>query len=1049
MSQPTSPTHGTEAWRGTVTRATARLAAWREGPLRRFSWRLDTSIGLITLFASAFLIRALVAPRLGFYGDIRFFRVWTALLDQVGPRHFYDKVAFSDYPPGYLYVLWLTGKVSSTPSYFLIKLPAMLADLGLAWIAGTYAARLAPETLKKRWPVRTLVAAAVLFNPAVILLGAGWGQVDSVPALFMLASLLVLFTKPATLRYESSGFLLFGVAIAMKPQAGLALPIMLYALYRRHLEGRTPRNVARGALEICLVGAPAFGVWALSGLAFGLGPIGLLQFYRASANGMPVTSANAFNLWGAIGFLRNDAAGTNPLSIAGVSALHVGTFLFLAALIVVIWRMHRTIVRGAPEALTLTIAAASVALLAYALLTRMHERYLFAALAILAPLVIVRPLRYAYVALSALFILSLWYPYAHWNAAWDPSYGLNTLDFNPWYGWLTGGDHVDTWQKKVWSLAVTAIALLVAWQGARWAIRERPSAGEAAGLVAGPPPLTDTVAEAKPASAAKVPLRAWLATLQQRPPQRRGRLGSIEVAHPLAIGILFALGFASILLMVWSVFHGGIGWDSRNDTNAALAIQGVNSSWTLAHAYAFVPDTSEFYGAFLQQFADVLHGLTSGSLTHLAADDSETYVYQGLANVILAVGSVTALAVALAVTLRSLLAAVFAWALILATPLWLGMSHVDFKDMPIAAGLTLITTGLLLSASLERRLTATLVGVVLAGAGGSMVLATRAGSLPLLLALAGGSLIGIWAVGRRRHIPLLPVALTSTSALAFALGFVYTTNPLARISLPRWLWDSTEIARDFPHVDTILTAGRELSSADLPWWYAPAWLGAQLPVLTIAALLGSIVVFVAALARRRTTIETGPRLLFVPVTIQAVVLPIVIVVSGAVLYDGIRHLLFAFPALLSIPAVALVVLDRNRDLRPRLAALAPAMAIFVVAASLLASIQWAPYSYAYINPIAGHDKDGRSWELDYWGVSAREGVTRMHHLGYPFVEVQPSPQPGIPWGETDVLTHRGSQTGIYVFLRRNRAADFGCPVLFTIRRGGHILGEGARCPAVP
>jgi len=190
----------------------------------RLAWRLDTPAGLVAMFSVGFLIRVLIAPYIGFYGDLRLFRIWASRLGEVGPHSFYVQGQFSDYPPGYLYVLWLIGKLSATPGYLLLKLPAILADLGLAWIAATLAVRIAPTSLKERLPVRALVVAAVLFNPAVIALSAVWGQVDAVPALFVLSSLLLLFTGPRSLRREIAAFMLFAVAIAMKPQSGFVLP---------------------------------------------------------------------------------------------------------------------------------------------------------------------------------------------------------------------------------------------------------------------------------------------------------------------------------------------------------------------------------------------------------------------------------------------------------------------------------------------------------------------------------------------------------------------------------------------------------------------------------------------------------------------------------------------------------------------------------------------------------------------------------------------------------------------------------------------------------
>jgi Gpi18-like mannosyltransferase len=432
----------------------------RRESLRRLAWRLETPAGLIGMFAVALLMRVLIAPHAGFYGDLRLFRVWAQRLADVGPHKFYAPGQFADYPPGYLYVLWVTGKISATPGYLLLKLPALVCDLGLAWIAGTLAARIAPASLRELWPVRTLVAASVLFNPAVIALSAVWGQVDVVPAMFILWSLLLLFTGRQSLQREIGAFLLFAVAIAMKPQSGFVLPIMLYALYRRYLHRKSRDEQIDGAISIALSGALSLGLWSISGLAFGLSPVELVRFYKQSASVYPVSSANAFNLWGVVGFWRPDS-----------SYKIIGTLALAAGIVFVLRNAHRAIERGVDESRVLTVAAAIVSLLAYTLLTRMHERYMFLALAGLTPLVFVRQLRLALAGLSALFILNLWYPYAFFNAEWH----VQDFHVQPLFGWLFGPFTNDTWQKKVWSLAVVAIAFAVAWRGIRWVAQLQPA----------------------------------------------------------------------------------------------------------------------------------------------------------------------------------------------------------------------------------------------------------------------------------------------------------------------------------------------------------------------------------------------------------------------------------------------------------------------------------------------------------------------------------------------------------------------------------------------
>src|SRR5215211_6572298 len=443
------------------------------------------------MFGAAALLRILIAPHAGAFADLKVFQDWAIRLADVGLRDFYAAPAdqfLSDYPPPYLYVLWVVGKVSAVPGYLLLKLPAILADLGLAWVAGTLAERLAPGSLRERVPVRTVVAATVLFNPAVIALSAVWGQVDSVPALFVLSSLLLLFTGRQSLQREIAAFLLYAVAIAMKPQTGFVLPLMLYALYRRYFHRRPPSEWLGGAIRVGASAALSLGLVAISGLPFGLGPVALVRFYQDSASVYPVTSANAFNSWGA-----------HVLTIAGISALHVGMILFVAAAAFAVWRAHRAIERGGDDGRVLMVTAASVSLLAYTLLTRMHERYMFVSLACLSPLIFVRQIRLAFAALSTLFVVDLWFAYGYLNSLWR----VEDFAFQPWFGWLFGELSLgDTWQKRAWSLAVVAVAMTVAWFGVRWAARA--GAGGAAAS-ASPAAKVRQPREAPPRAAAPPP----------------------------------------------------------------------------------------------------------------------------------------------------------------------------------------------------------------------------------------------------------------------------------------------------------------------------------------------------------------------------------------------------------------------------------------------------------------------------------------------------------------------------------------------------------------
>ena len=498
--------------------------------------------------------------------------------------------------------------------------------------------------------------------------------------------------------------------------------------------------------------------------------------------------------------------------------------------------------------------------------------------------------------------------------------------------------------------------------------------------------------------------------------------------------VLLALGLSSIGLAAWSIRAGGIGWDARLDTSSALVTRSVDGNSTLQQAYDEIPVSSEFYGVFVQQAADVVHMLLTGSWKPFGPEDPSAYHYQAAITLALAVLAVTALGAVLALALGSLLAGAFAWSLTLATPLWLGMEHVDFKDIPVAAGFTLVTSGLALAFLLSPPRRAAIVGVATAAVGGAVALATRPGSIVLVAVLVLVNLATAVILRRRRVRSALPVALAAAAALVCGLLFTWATDPVARLGTVQWLHDAIDSARKFEYNrGTIRAAGQDLRSDDLPWWYVPGWLSVQLPLLTLIALVAG---FGAVGARVRRL----PAIPLVPIAVQAIGLPLLVVASGAVLYDGIRHLLFMLPALLALPALAFALLDRGR-----LRVVMPLAAVVVVAASLSSAIRWAPYAYAYLNPIGGLGH-GFAWDLDYWGVSTKEGVLRLRRAGLDPVYVKPSQQPGITWGAYNTSDAPTPGSGLYVFLRWDRASDYGCKVFFTIKRGGHVLGEGARCP---
>jgi hypothetical protein len=254
-----------------------------------------------------------------------------------------------------------------------------------------------------------LAAACYLLNPALILAGPVWGQVDAAGSLFFLLALVALSAD----RFALAGGLAIVAGLA-KPQFGLViLPVLVVVgqrLWRARDLAPLAAVVAGGAVAGLAIGA-----------FLGLSPFHWAERLSGTATFQPDTSLNAINVWGVlVGFEIDDA----PYVGIGALLLAIGLVASLVPLR-----------RGHDLAIVLTVGM-MLAFAFYFLPTRVHERYLFPAFAVAAPLaaVDVRVLA-AYVSLSIGFAgtmlraLVLTTPFALTSE-------LHTLLAAPWMVWV-------------------------------------------------------------------------------------------------------------------------------------------------------------------------------------------------------------------------------------------------------------------------------------------------------------------------------------------------------------------------------------------------------------------------------------------------------------------------------------------------------------------------------------------------------------------------------------------------------------------------------------
>ncbi|HPK16069.1 MAG TPA: phospholipid carrier-dependent glycosyltransferase [Clostridia bacterium] len=334
---------------------------------------------LAVIFLAAFLARC--AFSLIFYGhstDINCFMAWAYNLASGGIRNFYTSGMFADYPPGYMYMLFLMGKLGSILNYgsagyvLIVKMPGILADLLAAYLVYRIARRAGKneDSLDPRAGRLPLALAAfVAFNPLMAFISGGWGQIDQILTLLLLA-VIWLFLED---RLILTG-LVYGVAIVTKPQALMVGPLLAAAYFCKVWD----QGFVKGFLRTLAAVAAACAAIFLIALPFrnGQEPLWFLNKVLGTATSYPYASVEAFNLMALLG--GNWKGIDAPL--LGLTYATWGTILIAlsVAFSIILYAFER---KHEKHALTLCTAWLIAAL--FTLGQYMHERYLFPALLLL------------------------------------------------------------------------------------------------------------------------------------------------------------------------------------------------------------------------------------------------------------------------------------------------------------------------------------------------------------------------------------------------------------------------------------------------------------------------------------------------------------------------------------------------------------------------------------------------------------------------------------------------------------------------------------------
>ena len=365
-------------WMLVVTIAVAALYSILHGRVFRYEADMlltpaHPHMELYVILAGALLLRVILSlVFVGHSTDLNCFMAWGNAMLNGGPAAFYTSGMFADYPPGYMYILWLMAWIGKTLglSYgsagyvLLFKLPATIADLA----AGYFIYRLArKQGISEAFAL--ILAGLFAINPAGMYISGAWGQIDSLLSLLLVLACYLFCTEKRILAGA-----VYGLAILMKPQALMLGPLLAVAYVYGIFGPQWKKRLADTLLAVCAAVAVilALSYPFRSTQAWDW----LIQKYVSTAGSYAYASIEAFNVPALLG--ANWAPVTR--TVLGISFRAWGT-VFIVLAVALSGLAYCRSAKTRPGALYLSGAFMIAMIFTFG--HYMHERYLFPVLLLL------------------------------------------------------------------------------------------------------------------------------------------------------------------------------------------------------------------------------------------------------------------------------------------------------------------------------------------------------------------------------------------------------------------------------------------------------------------------------------------------------------------------------------------------------------------------------------------------------------------------------------------------------------------------------------------
>lgn len=357
---------------------------------------------IFLLLAFALLIKLVFAYSYEGHGtDMNCFYAWSDLVFDKGISEFYHLDSFTDYPPGYMLILWVVAAVRRLFSIgtvtdmgrVLIKLFPVLSDLAAGYLIYILAKRKFSEVSS------LLLAFTYILNPIVILDSSVWGQTDGVFTLFVLLTCYLCMEEKRIPAYFT-----FAIGVLIKPQTLIFTPILIWTVIEQVFRGKFDK---KKVIRDLAGGLSAIVMMLLVILPFGLGKV--VSQYVDTLGSYEYCTINAYNIWGLFGLNWSDQSG----KFLFLEYRQWGTLAIFASVALSGWIFFRLKEDRSKYFISMSVIVSTMFLFS----VRMHERYLFPVVALTLCAFLVKPAKelfFTYVGFAIVQFINVFHVYYYY-----------------------------------------------------------------------------------------------------------------------------------------------------------------------------------------------------------------------------------------------------------------------------------------------------------------------------------------------------------------------------------------------------------------------------------------------------------------------------------------------------------------------------------------------------------------------------------------------------------------------------------------------------------